>query len=300
MEGHLLALFRRAAVLARPELAPVRAYLAAAGSERDALDRRSCQLAAELAQLFDEYAASRPICWAWLDDQPTAVGAGVRARAVAARLWLAVVRPGGRLADESRRSKRRILPLEALFGEAMRRTPAPWAGATLHVFGVSYIATAYRRMFAALACQADVRIYTLTPVAKTSAFSPADRTCDGRNPLACKRTRTNARLWARRGRENLHLLSALPGTTVDARFADHANEAPTLLGVCRATSSIRVRLRASLPCEPDNSLRVFPCPSMRRELEWSPPRFGVSSARNRRCASTTLRWSCPKRARTSS
>ncbi len=59
VEGCLLAIFHDQSRLADPELAPVRAYLRAAGDGADAVDRRRCQLAATLARLFDEYASSR-------------------------------------------------------------------------------------------------------------------------------------------------------------------------------------------------------------------------------------------------
>jgi exodeoxyribonuclease V gamma subunit len=271
VEGHLLALFHHAAVLARPELTPVRAYLAAAGSERDALDRRRCQLAALLAQLFDEYAASRPeMLAAWLHDEPTAARGPELELAVWQRaLWLAVFGPGGRLAEEAKRTKRRILPLEALFGEAMRRTPAPWAGETLHVFGVSYLATAYHRVLAALAGQADVRIYTLCPCREDPNVLARKPDLQSHDPFGLLNDENQAlRLWARPGRENLRLLAALPGATVDARFSHHANEAPTLLG--RLQNDIVNHLStaaATAPCETDDSLRVLPCPSVRRELE---------------------------------
>ena len=92
MEGHLLALLHDPAFLAAAELGPVREYLAAAGDSADALDRRRCQLAAELATLFDEYAASRPeMLRAWrerltLADHPNLAGAERWQRV----LWLAL------------------------------------------------------------------------------------------------------------------------------------------------------------------------------------------------------------------
>src|SRR5450759_5087040 len=60
IEGHLLALLHDDALLAGADLAQVRGYLLAAGADRDAVDRRRCQLAEALARLFDEYASSRP------------------------------------------------------------------------------------------------------------------------------------------------------------------------------------------------------------------------------------------------
>ena len=76
----------------------MREYLLGGGTAPDALDRRRCQLAAELAQLFDEYAASRPeLLRAWrerptLADHPSLAGAERWQRA----LWLAMfrIRPG--------------------------------------------------------------------------------------------------------------------------------------------------------------------------------------------------------------
>jgi hypothetical protein len=56
VEAHLLALLHDPVRLERAELVPVRGYLFAAGGEREALDRRRCQLAAALAHLFDECA----------------------------------------------------------------------------------------------------------------------------------------------------------------------------------------------------------------------------------------------------
>jgi hypothetical protein len=61
VEAHLLALLHDPVRLDRAELVSVRGYLFAAGGEREALDRRRCQLAAALAHLFDEYAGSRAV-----------------------------------------------------------------------------------------------------------------------------------------------------------------------------------------------------------------------------------------------
>jgi exonuclease V gamma subunit len=64
IEGQLLALFHDSKRLALAELAPVRGYLSPDDSRDDgdrlALDRRRAQLAAKLAELFDEYGYSRP------------------------------------------------------------------------------------------------------------------------------------------------------------------------------------------------------------------------------------------------
>lgn len=271
VEGHLLALFHHDGLLARPELAPVRAYLSAAGSERDALDRRRCQLAVEVAQLFDEYAGSRPeMLAAWLRDERVAFHESEPTFAVWQRvLWLAVFGPEGRLAEQAKRTKRRMLPLETLLDEALRLRPAPFAGENLHVFGVSYIAMAYHRMLAALAREADVHIYTLSPCREDSGVFAVTPPADSPDPFGLLKDENQAlRLWARPGRENLRLLARAPGATMDARFPGNEDEAPTLLR--RLQNDIvnhRPTQSAATPREPDDSLRVFPCPSVRRELE---------------------------------
>src|SRR5205085_10589123 len=99
IEGHLLALLHDSSLLATPAVAPVHEYLYAAGANPDALDRRRCQLAAELAQLFDEYAGSRPeMLEAWperalLGDREAFASTEAWQRA----LWLALFGPGGRV-----------------------------------------------------------------------------------------------------------------------------------------------------------------------------------------------------------
>jgi exodeoxyribonuclease V gamma subunit len=149
VEGHLLALLHDDALLAEPPLAHVRAYLAAAGGDRDALDRRRCQLAALLAQLFDEYAGSRPeMLAAWASQ--AGLGDDRDLTRWQRALWRAVFGPGGRLAQLASTGGIRFLPLDVLWKEAMAKEPAPFAGKAVHVFGLSYIATVYHRMLAVL------------------------------------------------------------------------------------------------------------------------------------------------------
>jgi hypothetical protein len=56
IEGALLAVFHDADRLAAEDLGPVRGYLEPGDADRTAVDRRRAQLAARLAELFDEYA----------------------------------------------------------------------------------------------------------------------------------------------------------------------------------------------------------------------------------------------------
>ena len=268
VEGHLLALLHDDALLAEPTLSHVRAYQAAADGDRDALDRRRCQLAALLAQLFDEYAGSRSeMLAAWASDADSEPG--MAAASWQRALWRAIFGPGGRLARLASASGLRHLPLVVLWDEAMAKRPAPFAGKTVHVFGLSYIATAYHRMLATLGRASTVHVYTLSPCREAAHELLAKPDAAADDPFGLAREAQPAlRRWARPGRENLRLLAACEGASVDARFPEPAQEGAPLL---RRLQDDIVNRRVPDPTaglsEPDGSLRVLPCPSLRRELE---------------------------------
>ena len=281
VEGCLLALLHDDAVLAQPDLADVRTYLGAAYGDRDALDRRRCQLAAQLAQLFEEYAGARPdLLSSW--SQGKAVASSHPAAVWQRALWLEVFGPAGRLAREGvgATDARRYQALGALWSLALAQKPAPLAGQAVHVFGLSYVAPAYHRMLADLGRETEVLIYTLSPCEESSAElaraagAPPEGQSENQSenqpedPFRLNQDPQLAlRLWGRPGRESLRLLAALPGAMVDARFERFQDE-PTVL--CRLQSQIISRSVPHLPPalhEPDHSLRVIPCPSLRRELE---------------------------------
>ncbi len=267
VEGCLLALLSDQAWLGQPELAEVRRYLDAAEGDRDARDRRRCQLANQLAQLFEEYAGSRAdMLSAWAEGQPATSGhpAAPWQRA----LWLAVFGPSGRLAQPSAATDGRYRSLDSLWRLAMAQTPAPLAGQSVHVFGLSYVAGAYHRMLGELGRATDVFIYTLGPCEETGEelASPGDHASDDPYRL-CDEGQLALRLWARPGRESLRLWAGLPDVTVDARFPAHDVAPGNVLHRLQAQIVRRASaLGAELPA-PDDSLRVIPCPSLRRELE---------------------------------
>jgi len=309
IEEHLLALLHDSEVLADTDLAPVRRFLAAADGDRDALDRRRCQLAAQLAQLFEEYAASRPdMLLAWQSHGDAAAlapaapaglstpaglsaPAGLSTPAAPAHaafassaiwqraLWRAIFASGGRLARMPDGTPKQQA-LATLWPEAMRRRPAPLAGQAVHVFGLSYVASGYHRMLAELAREAEVFIYTLAPCQESSdelrapGLGPPDDPyrlragggAGGAGGLGPPEAELASRLWARPGRENLRLLARLEGAVVETGSSAPPTPGPasTVLGRLQGqivSRSLGERLAL------DASLRVIPCPSLRRELE---------------------------------
>jgi exodeoxyribonuclease V gamma subunit len=265
VEAALLALLHDEALLAQPDLAEVRRYLGAAEGDADALDRRRCQLAAELAALFEEYAGSRSdMLSSWAAGTPDDLHhpAAVWQRA----LWRAVFGPAGRLASSE---TAKYQSLESLWSVAMQCKPAPLAGQAVHVFGLSYVATAYHRMLGELGQQAEVLVYTLSPCQEAGHADRVAGASSQEDPFGLADEANLAlRLWGRPGRENLRLLAALPGAVVDGRFPKEEPAPPTLL---RRLQDWIVQRGAETPVRDgetlDESLRVIPCPSLRRELE---------------------------------
>ncbi len=274
MQGHLLSLLHDDAFLATVE--PVRAYLAAAGNKADAIDRRRCQLAAELAPLFDEYALSRPqMLEAWADERLTS---GWEATELWQRaLWRAIRQRCG-----ARKT------LSELMVEAERKGIT---GGPLHVFGLSYVARGYHGMLATVARGRDVCIYTLNPCrefwedletvgelrrrlkkeGRASLFplrAEAKQLALGDDPLGLQVAGESLalRLWARPGRENVRLLNQLTDGDFEGRFV--RDDKGTLLG--RLQNDILDRAAPERPdpaLRADGSLMVLPCPGLRRELE---------------------------------
>ena len=236
IEGHLIALLHDESFLADAELAPVREYLLAAGPRPDVVDRRRCQLSAELARLFEEYAASRPeMLRAWKEravfgDHPAQAAVEVWQR----RLWLAVFGPQGRLARLRAEGGPVALTLADLIGvlEAGDFPSEALPAGAIHVFGVSYIARSFHAALGALARRAPVRVYTLNPCREfwedlettgelrrrlkrqgREGLFPARAEARqtslalGDDPFGLQDDRENLplRLWGRPGRENVRL-----------------------------------------------------------------------------------------------
>jgi exodeoxyribonuclease V gamma subunit len=282
IETHLLALFHDQVFLSRPAAAPVREYLLAGGSERDALDRRRCQLALQLGPLFEEYAASRaPMVEAWRtgttlkDPVFTATEAWQRA------LWLEIFGPGGRIEQRSRREGVGWLRIDEMLDQAESRgaLALEGLGTQLHLFGASYVAPAYHRMLDLLGRHIEVVLYTLNPCREfwedvetagelRRRLVKGPVAVDEDDPFGLLDTAESLplRLWGRPGRENLRLLNQMESSAFEEHFA--LAEGTTLLG--RLQNDIldrKIREDLDPDLRDDGSLQIWSCPGLRRELE---------------------------------
>ena len=302
-QARLLALLHDEELLSRPALAEVRQYILG-GTSADAIDRRRCQLAAEVSALFEEYAVSRPELlrgWSSGGRRPTSPPpeAASTIEMWQRELWLELfgAAPG---------SERRELTLSELVQaiatdnkESGQSLAAALRGRSLHVFGVSYVGRAYHAALSAIARHAEVHVYTLNPCrefwedVETTGELRRRLKRQGREPLFPSRAQARQpglaldddpfglkdereslalRLWGRPGRENIRLLDQQGGGDFVGRFISNAEVA----GTGAATLLARLQddiLDRALPPSPDSaakadgSLRLLPCPGVRRELE---------------------------------
>ncbi|HEX7599717.1 MAG TPA: exodeoxyribonuclease V subunit gamma, partial [Polyangia bacterium] len=278
IQSHLLALFHDDDFLGQPQLASVREYLRAGGDQRDAIDRRRCQLAQQLGPLFEEYAASRAeMVEAWrtgttLDEHPGFAATEIWQRA----LWLEIFGPAGRIARRSQIEGVDWLRIDEMLAAAETKGAlrAEALGPRLHLFGASYVAPAYHRMLAALSHHIEIVLYTLNPcreywedvetaaeVRRRIARITPSLGDPNDDPFGLLGQSENLplRLWGRPGRENLRLLNQLDLCHFEEHFVPA--DASTLLG--RLQNDILDRVTRSEPdasLQADGSLQVLACP----------------------------------------
>jgi exodeoxyribonuclease V gamma subunit len=282
IESHLLALFHDRDFLAQPGLSPVREYLQAGGSERDAVDRRRCQLALQLGPLFEEYAASRaPMVEAWRTGTTMVDPVFAATEAWQRALWLEIFGRGGRIEQRSRREDVTWLRIDEMLNQAELKgaLALEGLGQQLHLFGASYMAPAYHRMIDLLGRHIDVVLYTLNPcrefwedvetageIRRRLARMPVVDSEDDPFGLAKPGENLPLRLWGRPGRENLRLLNQMEASAFEEHFAEA--ERPTLLSHLQNDILDRVvREQPSPTLRDDGSLQILSCPGLRRELE---------------------------------
>jgi len=281
IEGELLALFHDGKRLALAELAAVRGYLDPEDGDRTALDRRRTQLAAQIAELFDEYAYSRPEMLAAWKKGALIAGWDEPLQRWQRELWLALFGRAGPL------SGRDTTTLPDFF----ERTPPTSlvVREPAHVFGISFVARLYRTIFASLARTTSLFVYTLNPCrelwedvqpvrrssprrgasARQLALALGDDAAAGaaaaaaavdENPLLA--------LWGRPGRDSIRLYNELSDCNFHERFEDPAAgmASPTLLATLQREVLDRAP-RSRSPAPRDESLVMFGAPDPRRELE---------------------------------
>ncbi|HJL20184.1 MAG TPA: exodeoxyribonuclease V subunit gamma [Sandaracinaceae bacterium LLY-WYZ-13_1] len=280
-------------LLSRPALAPVRRYLHGAGDDPDAVDLRRAQLALHVSHLLEEYAFSRPeLLDVWTADGSRFDG---DPRHGATERWQAAIWRWLRAHPASVDSR----PLS----EALAAAPEP-PMRELHVFGLSYVARIFSRLFGVLAERADLYLYALNPCEEFWE----DLETEGE--LRRRRRRSEAepewlfededpfrlsvdtetpllRLWGRPGREHVRLLGELTGCDFTPAFVDPVPDAdapidagddalplfsrlaePRLLARLQHDVLQRApRRERPLGVDRDESVQVLECPSIRREVE---------------------------------
>ena len=157
IEGELLALFHDGKRLALAELAAVRGYL-------DPRGRRTAPRSIggapswppQIAELFDEYAYSRPEMLAAWKKGGLIAGWDEPQQRWQRELWLALFGRAGALSGRDTADPARLLRAHAARRRCACAGPA-------HVFGISFVARLYRSIFASLARATSLFVYTLNP-----------------------------------------------------------------------------------------------------------------------------------------
>ena len=301
----LLARLRDEALLDDPDMAPVRDYIDAGGEDPVARGRRAFQLAGRVARLFEEYGYSRvDMLDAWsrrsiLDETPLAATERWQRR-----LWTSLFtgeQPPSLIADRDLR--RRLLGHSfAGVDSSTLATADP-----VHVFGLSYVAPAFARIFAVLAQRIDVCIYALNPcleywedvdsrrgARRKVVLAQAAPEIPGSDPFGLDEPGDTPalRLWGRPGRECIRLLNELTDCDFEPCFVDptiqpHTGDAVELDSSRRPSTPagrsgtlleiIQRDMLFRVPEQPfvapgegrpsDGSVRFLACPGIQREVE---------------------------------
>jgi exodeoxyribonuclease V gamma subunit len=210
LEAMTLGLLLDDAFVDEPELAPVRAYLRAAGERREAMDVRRVQLAAHVGRLFEEYTYSRGDLLALWKKGLALDPAYADAERWQRRLWLAMFGDGG----IARARMPRLVPLhEAVAALDARAADLP---RVVHVFGFAHVARTFHELLERLGRAIEVVVYALSP-------------CEGFWEDVDRNDPAPLHLWSRPGRDHVRALNAIAGFEHDDRFVDPLASSPTTL-----------------------------------------------------------------------
>jgi exodeoxyribonuclease V gamma subunit len=250
LEAFVLSLLLDEAFLAKPELAPVRAYLFAAGTSEDGADLRRVQLASRLGRIFEEYTYSRAELLAAWQGGTTLDGAPAETERWQRAMVLAIFGDDG-LAS---RADPPVVPLAGA-AASLSQTLASAPARPTHVFGFAHVARSFYGLFEQLARASDVFFYSLSP-------------CEGFWEDIDQRDPAPLHLWGRPGRDHVRVLNALTGFDHEDRFVEAKQKASTVLQ--RLQSDVLHRTSPKPEGDPpaaDESILIAEHASVRRELE---------------------------------
>lgn len=288
MTGLLLSiLVRREEPRTRP--IEVARYLDASGLRPDEQDRRSYQLAARLATLFENYSRSRPdFIRSWsADEAPEGLAGPVEAWQRA--LWLEIFGPGGLVATIEARTGVRWMRVDQLVDETPR---VPVEGSRpVHLFGIAYVSRVHQELLVRLVETTELNFYhfalsavSLEDRATLGLMSEEDRTrfpslaqlgaaAPKDPPPTLDRDFENmmVRLWGKPAHDFLAMMLRRPQVVAHPELHLIEGAESRFLGriqqdVVRRSSPASVTGDPGRPA-PDGTLRVLACPGIRREVE---------------------------------
>ncbi|HWV37895.1 MAG TPA: exodeoxyribonuclease V subunit gamma [Vulgatibacter sp.] len=275
--------------LEHPAFSRIRSYLHAAGADAAARDLRRYQLAAELARLFDEYGHSRPeMIGAWPREGILAGTPQEETEAWQRKLWLELFGGGGLAEERARAAGEQWWTLPQLLDRIGEIELGKESG-PIHVLGISYVASAFHRIFARLAQDTELFVYALNPCMEfwedVEASHEARARLSRRIRLGPERLAESTdpfhledggdtpalSLWGKPGRENVRLLNELAQCDFRAVFEELGEERPSLLRQLQQDILVREPERKapdpSFDFRGDDSVRILACPGVRREVE---------------------------------
>lgn len=271
-------------LLADPELGSVVGYLNAADTP-DARERRKWQLAGELAKVFEEYALSRPrMLELWPKRSVVSEEPFASTEIWERRIWLDLFGRDGRVKRAGDRLGKRLMLMPDIFEKL--RPDSLELPPQVHIFGLSYVARSFYKLFGELAERSHLLVYGLNPCMEYWEDVPSGwnlshakgwqrRTSEqailrfADEPEIADDSPPALRAWGRPGRDNIHMLNMLTDCDFAGRFVDPVEQGgDTVLHRLQRDILVRQPVRAHPDRHyTDDSIRVLECSNIQREVE---------------------------------
>jgi exodeoxyribonuclease V gamma subunit len=261
--GSILAVLQDTETRRNGNLAPLTQYLTGPPE-----DLKAVQLSQRLAQHFERILLQRPD-WirSWDRGLPARGAAPAALEAWQRALWRRLRRAWKGLAQPP------VPLMDWMDDPAFAAAPFPEA---VFLFGMSHMAPVFHHALAQVGTRASVRLYLVNPCEEPWDLDPLQRPAldlamdeppEGDDPFSLHQDRSEVILqrWARPAREQLRLLAGLAQGDFLGRF--QVPETPTALAHLQRRILAPERTPTGLPEGADASLRVVPCPTLRREAE---------------------------------